>query len=416
MSARQKAEARERENSDAKAARKADSTTKEVADVKIKKESNFERVDYKAKKEIGLEGADADLKNEIRSEGADSYIKNEISSENNYNDKTLTTNGRAEKAKLKAEKLQEQLRKVEKRAAKAAAKADKLRAEAYQHEEVNQIKMPVKVSTKVEGHESLEIVKIPTLNQGSEVAYDTISLKEENLEQFGPRSGEIVLSGFGHTEVEGGAPDSQGKLPDPLTPTSQPCIQGSLELAQEHETAANGAGLQGQGSDLFGPHKDDLDSLIGSANPHEPVQIAVESGFSLPTSSSSSSPTLSETDSDDETTSSDVSTSSASSSAAPDSQPSKRIKPDRVPPPKRGKKKAICKGFLRNGRCKKGDTCGFRHELPRRMKNGGRQNGRMKPPIPEESKRRGIGLFQRVRSWALFRATKDYMTQILMIW
>ena len=381
-----------------------------MADAKIKKERNFERADYKANNEIDLEGADADSKNyEIKSEGADSYIKNEINCEGKYKGKTLTTNGRAEKAKLKAEKLQEQLRKVEKRAARAAAKAEKLKAEACQHEEANRIKMPSKVSTKVEGHESLETVKIPTPNRGSEVACTTISLKEENLERSGPGGGEMVLSSVSHTEVGDGVPDSQGKLPDPLTPTSQPCIQGSLELVQEHETATKGADLPGQGSDLFGPHKDDLDSLIDSANPQKPQQIAAESSFSLPTSPSPSSPTLSETDSDDETTSSDGSTSSASSSAAPDSQPSKRIKPDRVPPPRRGKKKTICRGFLRSGRCKKGDTCGFRHKLPHRMKIGGRQNGRMENPIQEESKRRGIGLFQRVRYWALVQATKDYM-------
>lgn len=399
MLARQKADSWEKEKSDAKAARKAGPKRKEVADAKIKKESHLKGADYKAQKEVDLEGADARLKDEIKSEGADSYIKNEINSDNDHKAKTPTTTSRAEKAKLKAEKLQEQLRKVEKRAARAAAKADKLRAEACQHEEVNQIEMPAKVSTTVEGHESVETVKIPTPNQGSEVAFDIAFLKEENLEQFRPRNIEIELSGVGHTEVGDDALDSQEKVPDPLTPTSQPYIQGSLELAQEHETATNRKALPEQGSDTFNPHKEDLDSIINSANPPKTDQIAVESNSLLPTSSSSSSPILSEIDSDDETIGSDGSTSSASSSAAPDSQPTKRIKPDRVPPPKRGKKNGICRNFLHSGRCKKGDSCAFRHELPYRMKNGGRRNGRMKPPIQEESKRRGMGLFQRVRYW-----------------
>lgn len=398
-----------------KAARKADSKTKEVADAQRKKESNFEGADCRAKKEVDPEGADANLKSEIKSEGADFYIKNESNPERNSKEKTLITTSRAEKAKLKAEKLQRQLQKVEKRAARAAAKAEKLRVEACQHEEVNQIKMPATLSTKVEGYESMGTVKILTLNQGGELAYDTISLKEENLERFGHGNGEIVLSGVDHPEIGDGALDPHQKLPDPLTPTSQPCIQGPLELAQEHETATNGKALLGQGSDLFRPYKDDPDSLIDSANPQRPNQVAIESSFLLPTSSSSSTPTLSETDSDNETASSDGSTSSVSSSA-PDNQPSKRIKPDRVPPPKRGKNKSICRSFLHNGRCKKGDACRFRHELPSRMNRGGRKNGRMTYPIQEESKRRGIGLFQRVRYRALVRAAKDYTAQMLMFW
>lgn len=379
-----------------KAARKADPRTKELANAKTRKESNFEGADHKAKKENDLDGAGA----YVKSEGAESLIRNEINPEKD-SERNLTGNGRAEKAKLKAEKLQRQLRKVEKRAAKAAAKADKLRAEACQHEEVDQIKVPVAESTKVEGYQSMGTEKIPTPIQGSKIASDAISLKEENLERFSHGIGDIVLSGVDHTEVGDGAPDSSAKLPDPLTPTSQPCIQGSLELDQEHALAANGKALSGQASDMVRLFKDDLDNLIGSVTPEKPDQTAVESSVSLATSSSSSSsPTLSENDSEDETTSSDESTSFASASSAPDSQPSKRVKPDLVPPPRRGKKKAICRSFLHNGRCKKGDACGFRHKLPNRMNHGRRKNGRMKNPIQEDSIRRRIGLFQRVRYWA----------------
>ena len=394
--ARQKADTRGKEKIDVKAARKADSKTKESADAKTRKESSFEGADHKAKMQNDLEGANANVKNKTKSEGADSSIRNEINSERD-SERNLTSNGRAEKAKLKAEKLQRQLRKVEKRAARAAAKADKLRAEACQHEEVDQIKVPVAESTKVEGYESMGTEKIPPPNQGSKIISDAISLREENLERFSHGIGEILSSGVGYTEVGGSALDSSAKLPDPLTPTSQPCIQGSLELDQKHEPAANGKALSGQASDMVRPFKDDLDSLIDSATPQEPDQTAIELSVSLPTSSSSASPTLSENDSEDETTSSDESTSFASSFSAPDSQPSKRVKPDLVPPPRRGKKKGICRSFLHNGRCKKGDACGFRHELPNRMNHGGRKNGRMKNPIQEDSMRRRIGLFQRVR-------------------
>lgn len=401
MLAKQKAEAREKEKADAKAARKADSKTKEAADTETKKESNSEGANHNIKKENNLEGPGANLKNEIKFEGADSSIKNEIDSERDSKDKSLTTNGRAEKAKLKAEKLQRQLQKVEKRAARAAAKAEKLRAEACRHEEVNQIKVPTMESTKVEGYESLGTAKIPTPNQGSEVASDAISLKDEDLERFSHGNGEVVLAGVDHREGGDVALDTLEKLPDPLTPTSQPCIQGTLELDQEHEPAANGKTLTKQASDGFMPFQDDLDSLVDSANPQKPGEVPIESNFLLPTLSSSSSPRSSETDSEDETTSSDGSTSAGSSSSAPDSQPSKRVKLDKVAPPKRGKKKAFCRGFVRNGRCKRGDACGFRHELPNRTNHGGRKNRRMVKPVQEENKRRGIGLFQRVRYEAL---------------
>ena len=397
--AKQAAEAKKKERADAKAAEKPEGKANDGQDAKIKKENSFEGSDCKVKKENNYEGIDANMKNEIKLQGQDSTIKNESSSGRDSKEKSLLTNGRAEKAKLKAEKLQRQLRKVEKRAARAAAKADKLKAEACRHEEVDQIKMPATESTKLEGNESIEAAKIPTPNQGSEVVSRATSLKEENLEQFSNRNGEMVLSGVNHTEARDGALDSIEKLPDPLTPTSQPCIQRSLDLDQEYEAAANSLASTEQASDVLRPSKDDPASLIDPANPQKPGQVAIESkvSLSISASASSSSSTISQTGSEDETSSSDGSTSSASSSSAPDSQPSKRVKPDRVAPPKRGKKKPICRSFLHTGRCKKGDSCGFRHELPNRANHGGRNNRRGTKPVQEESKRRGIGLYQRVR-------------------
>lgn len=410
LSARQNAEAKEKEKADAKATRKAEWKAKEGADAKTKKEGNFGGADYKVKKEINVEGPDAKIKNETNVEGADAKVQNEINFEKNSKDNSLSTNGRAEKAKLKVEKLQRQLRKVEERAARATAKADKLRAEAFRYGGVNQIKVPSTESTKVEGYEGTGTANIPMPKQGSEVVSDAIPLKEENLERLGHANGEVVLSGVDHTEAGDGALDSPGKLPDPLTPTSQPSIQKSLEMDHEHEAAADGIAPTEQASDVSRPSKDDdLGSLIDNANPQKPDDVAIESGFSVSTSLSSSISSL--TDSEDETTSSDGSTSSASSSSAPDSRPSKRVQPDKVPPPKRPKKKPICRIFLRTGRCKKGDTCGFRHELPNRANHGGRRNKRVTKPIQEESKRRGIGLYQRVSD---HRVTKGYTTQLLI--
>lgn len=393
LSARQNAEGKQKERADAKATRKAElKKAKEGTDYKVKNENNFEE-------------ADANVKNDTKIEGADSAINNEINAGGDSKERSLTTNGRAEKAKLKAEKLQRQLRKMEKRAARATAKADKLRAEACDYDEENQIQIPAPERTKVEDYESIETAKIPTPNQGSEVVADAIPLKEENLERFSHGDSERVLPDF--DRLGDGAFDSSGMLPDPLTPTSQPCIQRSLELGREHEAAVDGVAPTEQASDILRPSKGDIGSPIDPANPRKPEQAAFGSSFSLPTSSSSSSSPLSQTDSEDETASSDGSTSSASSSSGPDSQPSKRIKPDRVPPPKRGRKKPICRSFLHTGRCKRGDGCGFRHELPNRANQGGRNNRRGTKPFQEESKRRGIGLYQRVRYQAPVRVPQD---------
>ena len=182
-SARQNAEGKEREKSDAKAVRKAERKAMEGVDAKAKKENNSE----------------------------------EDSKEN-----SLMPNGLAEEAKLKIEKLHRQLQKVEKRAAKAAAKVSKLKAEASRYEGVNQIKEPSPKSMKIEGPEHIETAELPTPNQGSKTVSDAIPLKEENLERLGHTNGEIALSGVDHTDAGDGALESSGKLPGPLTPTSQP--------------------------------------------------------------------------------------------------------------------------------------------------------------------------------------------------
>lgn len=429
MTARQNAEAKGKEKADAKAARKAERKAKGGADAQIKKESDFEGADYKIKKEKSFdgadykikteqtfEGADAKVKNEIKFEGANSKIKNEISSERDSKERNLTTNDRAEIAKVKAEKLQRQLRKMERRAARAAAKADKLRAEAYPHEEVNQIEMSAIESTKVEGDGSIGTAEILTFNQGSEVVSGAIPLEERNLERLNHKTDEIVLSRVDHTEAGDVAHDSSGKLPDPLTPTSQPCIQRSLELDQEHEAVAHDINPTEQVSEVSRQSKDDINSSIDPANPQKPDQVAIGSSSLLPTSSlSSSSSALSLTDSEDEITGSDGSSSSSSSSSAPNSQPSKRTKPDRVPPPKRGIKRNICRSFLHTGRCKKGDDCGFRHKLPNRAKHGGRNNRRVIKPVEGEIKRRGIGLYQRVRYQALIQVMHIFSIQLLTL-
>lgn len=372
-SARQNAEAKERERTDAKATRKAERKVMEGVGAKIKKE---------------------------------------IKSEEDTKENSLMPNGPAERAKLKIEKLQRHLQKVEIRAAKAAAKVSKLRAEASRYEGFNQIKEPSPESMKVEGRVKIEIAEMPTPNQGIKTVSEAIPLKEENLERFGHTNGEIALSGVDHTDAGDGALESSGKLPGPLTPTSQPCVQRLAELDPEHEASAIAVAPVEQASDVSRLRKDDPGDLIDPANPQKSKDVAIGSSFSASISSSSSITSL--TDSEDETSSSDESSSSSSSCTVPESRPSKRIRPDRVAPPKRFKRKPICRNFLHHGRCKKGDACAFRHELPNRAHHGERHNRKPKKANPGEEKRRRIGLYQRVRSGP-FRVPTDDTAQLLML-
>ena len=103
---------------------------------------------------------------------------------------------------------------------------------------------------------------------------------------------------------------------------------------------------------------------------------------------------ISSSDEDDDSTSSEGS--SSSSDDAPETAPSKRDGPVRVPPPKRenpnAKDRNICRHFLKSGRCPRGEKCRFRHELPEKRRG---------PPLERKSKvgerkKERKGLYQRV--------------------
>ena len=337
--------------------------------------------------------AKAARKAELRAkEGIDAKVKPEIKSEEVCKDGSTPAHGGAEEAKLKIEKLQRQLAKVEKRAARAAAKVSKLKAEASRYEEVNQMTLQAPKSTKLARDGGVGAVIVSSHSQGSEVVSGTVPLKEENLERLIHTNGEVTLSGIEPKEAGDGGFEASGKLSDPLTPTSQPCVQ-QLELKQEHEAVAIALSPADEASDVARPSKDEHGDLAHPASSPKPDGVAIRSGVSLSTSLSSS--TLSLSDSEDMSTS-DGSTSSSTSSSAPDSRPSKRVQPDRVAPPKRAKNKAICRNFLHHGRCKKGDACVFRHELPNRANQGERHHRRASKAFPGEDRRRRIGLYQRV--------------------
>lgn len=83
------------------------------------------------------------------------------------------------------------------------------------------------------------------------------------------------------------------------------------------------------------------------------------------------------------------------SDSAPEQASSRRMGPERVPPPPREGKKSICRYFARNGHCNRGDQCKFLHEA---SEKGPKARSEKKPE--KESRRKG--LYQAVSSYLLF--------------
>ena len=168
--------------------------------------------------------------------------------------------------------------------------------------------------------------------------------------------------------------------PNPLTPTSQPSIPDTdqpshtLELSAEYLLSAASN-----------------DSRVKDETTEEVDVSDDESGSS---SLSEDSSETSSSDDDDDSTSSEGS--SSSSDDAPETAPSKRDGPVRVPPPKRenpkAKAKDICRNFLKTGRCPRGESCRYRHELPEK---GSASRPERKTKTSETKKERK-GLYQRV--------------------
>lgn len=107
---------------------------------------------------------------------------------------------------------------------------------------------------------------------------------------------------------------------------------------------------------------------------------------------SDSSSVLSSTDSEDMTSSSGSSDTDDDDYVAPDVVSSKDHRPERVPPPSRVKSSRICKNYLKGGRCRFGDRCTFKHELPSRGNRGARAKNEARPEI----KKVRVSLYQRV--------------------
>lgn len=307
----------------------------------------------------------------------------------------------ASKAKLKVEKLRRRLEKEERRVAKAEARASRLKVGANEDKTEGQapgtctmIKKrrrseSVASETRVKGEEApvfmaeavplLESEAATALQQDHQVSVK----KEENVTEDGHVD-------FLSQEHKTNVPSTITH--DLLTPTSQPSMSEASELEAERTSLQSAAHLLGSPSNSAQPYEQ-------TPNPEEPQGFNIDQSSissSIFVLSSSSSPLSLCTDSEDDSTSSDGSTTSSSPSG-PESRSSKRIQPDKVPPPKRHQSRTICRNFLQSGRCKKGNGCSFRHELPKR---GGRSERRKQGK--RESKKQRVGLYQRVSRGALY--------------
>lgn len=312
---------------------------------------------------------------------------------------SVVPNDAAAKAKLKVEKLRRRLEKEEKRVAKAEARASRLRVEVNDDKVESLAPGVSAVVKKRKRSESVPSEKSIKREEDQEVKLEVEAPLETEV-ATAPRldhRGSIKMEGndgeSGHTKLL--FLEHKAHLPstithDPLTPTSQLSISEASEPEPERTSVKSAAQPLESPSNPAQPH----DQM---GNPEEQHgfnidQSSVSSSVSV-SSSSSSSLSLS-TDSEDDSTSSDGSTTSSSPSG-PESRSIRRTQPDKAPAPRRRHGRIICRHFLHNGHCKKGDGCRFRHELPERgSRPERRKHGK------REGKRQRIGLYQRV-SWVV---------------
>lgn len=290
------------------------------------------------------------------------------------------------KAKLKVEKLRKRLEKEEKRIAKAEAKASRTDGEACMSTGPSSVPNQMPQDKKRKRTESLSdpessnmkmepVIKAepaassPAADVGTAHKNPDLSTKEEPK---GVTDTTSVSMGIIKHE-----PDA---APNPLTPTSQPSIPDTDQPSHTLELSADYV-LSAASNDR---------RLIDKST----EEADVSDDDSVSSSLSDDSSETSSSDDDDDSTSSEGS--SSSSDDAPETAPSKREGPVRVPPPKRenpkAKAKDICRSFLKNGRCRRGESCRYRHELPEKG-SASRPERKVKT---SEMKKERKGLYQRV--------------------
>ena len=288
------------------------------------------------------------------------------------------------------EKLRRQLEKEERRIAKAEARASKARSQSDKIDQPSLQKQTDAnrnaineganvIGTSIEESSQIK-VELRTLARPDEGSL----LKQEDASYISLNLGEIPRTTTASDLIGEKIVETQGTVPDPLTPTSQPSLP-------DRDASQKSVPQPSASSRLPNPTEPHIQAFTNRFIPEADDQVE-DSSLSTSTITSDDSELSISTDSDSEDS---TSSSGSSSSDAPEIAPSTRTGPDRVPPPKKvNKQKAICRSFLRGSRCKHGDACTYRHELPER---GSQAAKKRKEGKRAEVRTERKGLYERVR-------------------
>ncbi len=282
----------------------------------------------------------------------------------------------AAKAKRKVEKLRKQLEREERRAAKAEARASKQKLKVDADEGFKHKGPP----GGAQGQATDSILAIP----GQPPVH---SANEPNVKIEPMADTKAAIHDFALGPSPGQAQEPVNIVPDPLTPTSQPAAFDEVP-----DTSAST--LEDNGAQSEVGHPTILDRVKrGEDSPSMIEKASLDSSVSMSDSSSD----LASTEAADITSSSGSSSSdSISEDDGPDQASSRRNGPEKIPPPPRAKPKQICRDFLRHGRCKRGDNCRFRHELPEKGSHSNRKKEGRRAEGRAEGRAGRVGLYQRV--------------------
>ena len=243
------------------------------------------------------------------------------------------------------EKLRKQLKKEERRIAKAEAKASK---------------------TKME--RNADASRTDVLALGNNIQ----KRKRSGSGESGNASGDDI-------DLAKSRPQAAASIvPDPLTPTSQPGLADEERVAPPKSLDADGASDQ-----VSFPTRQEGD---------EPSFPCIDPPVHDSSSSQSNSSSDSSSTSKDETSSSGSSSDSDSDDGAPDETSTKLAEPERAAVSKFAKPKQVCRAFLHKGSCKRGSSCKYLHNLPKRESRGAGSRGVKRA----EGRKERVGLYQRV--------------------
>ncbi|KAL8720666.1 MAG: hypothetical protein Q9225_002495 [Loekoesia sp. 1 TL-2023] len=297
-------------------------------------------------------------------------------------DKQAAEQAAAEKSKLRVEKLRRKLEKEERRAAKAETKALN-RSAPYEADKDHprgvkrkrSERDPSSNSVKSRGQNPVKVEHVDSLECGTAVNISTIAEPGPMLGNSCPNDSQATSE---REKEEKQEPPSL--IPNPLTPTSQPALSEpeiQPEAKSEPTVISDSATThQPLGQPAVDNHNGlDAETLIQDGDYDGAISTS-SSDTAVPSDESS------EDDDDDETTSSGSSSSgSDSDTESPKTVPSRRLKPQKVALRKKNNQqnKAVCRDFLRSGRCKRGKRCRWRHTLPDRGQRNVEKNVLSRP-------------------------------------